>query len=115
MSKSSKKPVLRATALFMTMAAAVACHRSNDGGGLAEASNAVGVAACDEFLADYERCVSDHVPADRKKALAEQISRERAAWRSMAADPGARPGLPQACELARETARGTTGTYGCRW
>lgn len=100
---------------LVVFAALAACRKSSATDGQAEASNAVGVVECDEFLADYERCVSGHVPDDRKKAVGEQIARNRAAWRAMAADPGARPGLPQACRLARENAHVSTRAFGCSW
>jgi hypothetical protein len=74
----------------------------------------VGVAECDDLLASYERCIAG-APEERKKSLTAQMARNRAAWKGMALDPGARPGLPQACLLARETARTTTKGYDCAW
>jgi hypothetical protein len=116
----TKTPKLACSSRALAVIAIVfvaACHRSSAAGadGGVDASDAVGVAQCDQYLADYESCIAAHVPDDRKKALTEQVARNRAAWRSMAADPGARPGLPQACLLARETARTATRAYGCTW
>jgi hypothetical protein len=105
----------RTLALIAIVFVAAACRRSSGADGGVDASDAVGVAECDQYLADYESCIAAHVPDDRKKALTEQLARNRAAWRSMAADPGARPGLPQACLLARETGRTATRGYGCTW
>lgn len=84
---------------------AVGCGRKND----------VGVAACDDYLAKYEGCVAKRVPSQNRSAFEEHLRRTRAAWKAMAQNPGARPGLSQACELALETARSTMAEYRCDW
>jgi hypothetical protein len=61
-----------------------------------------------------EQCIA-HVPPDRKKPLEENLERTRAAWKALAANPGARPGLPQSCTLALETARTTMKQFDCAW
>jgi hypothetical protein len=75
----------------------------------------VGIAECDDYLAKYSRCVDGKVPADQRKVFEESLARMRAAWKTMAADPGARPGLGQSCSLALETARSSLQQYGCAW
>lgn len=97
------------------LALAAACHgsgSSSDGG--AYGADAVGVAECDDYLATYERCVAK-APGDRQSTMRENIKRNRTAWRALAADPGARPGLAQSCKLARDSARTVTKSYGCEW
>jgi hypothetical protein len=102
------------------MAASVACHHSrteNDGPDAApeSAGSAIGVAECDDYLSKYQRCVAAHVPADQKKAFEQSLERTRASWKALAANPGARPGLPQACHLALETVQTTMQSYACAW
>jgi hypothetical protein len=41
--------------------------------------------------------------------------RTRTAWKGLAANPGARPGLPQTCALALDTARTTLKKLDCSW
>ena len=98
-------------------AASIACHRAGDStaedGGTA--ANAVGIAECDEYLAKYARCIADKAPADRRQTLEDSLERTRATWKALAANPGARPGLPQACGLARQTAQSTLKAYACSW
>jgi hypothetical protein len=55
------------------------------------------------------------VPDDRKQAMQDALERTRATWKTLAANPGARPGLPQACSLARQTAQTTLKQYACSW
>jgi hypothetical protein len=97
--------------------AAASCHRSHDGegkdGGGVQAD--IGVAECDDYLAKYQRCIADKVPSDRKQVFEDALGRTRASWKTLAANPGARPGLPQACSLARQTVQTTLKQYACAW
>lgn len=105
---------------FLLFAVGVAsCSRSRDSGS-ADAStaagpDAVGIADCDDYLEKYSRCVGDHVPAERRTAFEENTKRTRTTWKTMAANPGSRPGLGQACRLALDTARTTMQQYHCSW
>jgi hypothetical protein len=111
-----KKACCLVAALLM-MAASVGCHRAtgadeSDGG---VASAEIGIPECDDYVSTYQRCVEDKVPSERREAMKEALVRTRATWKSLAANPGARPGLPQACALARQTAQTTMKQYGCAW
>jgi hypothetical protein len=114
--------VIRLT-IFLALAATSACdgcHRtadgSSDGGAAAPAASAqIGVSECDSYLTKYADCVSDRVPAGKQRAFEDNLARTRASWKALAANPGARPGLPQACALALETARTGMQEYGCVW
>jgi hypothetical protein len=106
--------------LFFLFAAFMAsCSRSKDHGSpdasAAAGPDAVGIADCDDYLAKYSRCVDDQVPQERRTAFEENTKRTRATWKAMAANPGARPGLGQACRLALDTARTTMQQYHCTW
>jgi hypothetical protein len=99
------------------MIATIACHRSRSEeaaeGGAQPAS--IGVAECDDYLSKYQRCVAERVPGDKKKAFEDALARTRTSWQALAGNPGARPGLPQACSLALQTARTTLKQYSCSW
>jgi hypothetical protein len=75
----------------------------------------IGVPECDDYLSKYRRCIAEKVPSERKQSFEDALSRTRASWKTLAANPGARPGLPQACALARQTAQTTLKQYACSW
>ena len=85
--------------------------------GLAPAGGAadIGIAECDEFLEKYEACVNDHVPAATKAQFQMSMDQWRKTWKSIAAQPAARPSLVQACQQALDTTRQATTAYGCKW
>ncbi len=103
--------------LLLLMTAAHACHRSrgDDAADNGASPASIGVPECDNYLSKYERCIADKVPSDRKKAFEDALGRTRTTWKTLAANPGARPGLPQACSLALQTAQTTLKHYACSW
>lgn len=101
-------------ALVLALCACRGSGGSADADASSYGADAVGVVECDDYLATYERCV-DKAPTEHRKSMRENIKRDRAAWRTLAEDPGTKPGLAQACRLARDTARTTTQAYGCQW
>jgi hypothetical protein len=108
--------VIALIALF----AAAGCQRSCGGAsaqgdaGSAATASAVGVPECDDYLTKFQQCVAK-APADRKQALEQNLERTRTAWKGLAANPGAKPGLPQTCTLALQTARTTLKQLDCSW
>lgn len=93
------------------------CHRSRseDAGEAGAAQGEIGVPECDDYLSRYRRCIADKVPSDRRQSFEDGLSRTRESWKRLADNPGARPGLPQACSLARQTAQTTLKQYACSW
>lgn len=79
----------------------------------ATADGAIGVAACDEFLARYEACLADRVPAASRDALQQSMLAWRSSWSQAAATPAGRDGLAMACQQAREASRPALQAYGC--
>jgi hypothetical protein len=77
------------------------------------APGAIGVAACDEFLARYAACLADRVPAATRDALQQSMAAWRSSWQQAAATPAGRDGLVQACQQARESSRPALQAYGC--
>ena len=98
------------------------CHRSDalaagDGGRASAGSEAgdIGVAECDGYVAKVRQCIETRVSAEKKAPFEEHLARTRATWTTLASNPGARPGLPQTCELALQTAKTTMRDYACAW
>jgi len=79
------------------------------------AADSVGVAECDSYLAAYETCLKDKVPAAARDLMKSSFESTRASWRQAAATPEGRAGLATACKTARDTARQAMASYGCQF
>ena len=86
-----------------------------DSKGTAPSGDSVGVAECDQYLAAYETCLKDKVPAAARDMLKSSFETTRASWRQAAATPEGRAGLATACKTARDTARQAMAAYGCQF
>ena len=75
----------------------------------------IGIAECDDFLRKYEACVTDHVPAATRAQYQVGMDQWRKTWKSIAAQPAARPSLVTACQQALASTKAATSTYGCKW
>lgn len=76
------------------------------------AAAAIGVAECDSFLIQYERCMR-RVPEEQRGGMQSALQAWRGSWTSMKAMPGSEGTLTQACTTAREEARQQFVAYGC--
>jgi hypothetical protein len=73
----------------------------------------IGVADCDDFLAKYEACISDKVPAQARTQYEASIKQWRDSWRQLAANPQTKASLAQACKMAADQAKQSMTSYGC--
>jgi hypothetical protein len=73
----------------------------------------VGVAECDNFLAAYEACVTDKVPAAARAQYQSGLAQWRKSWKTLADNPQTKPTLVQACKQAMEQQRAAMKSYGC--
>jgi hypothetical protein len=74
----------------------------------------IGVASCDEYVAQFERCIEDHALRDARVAMYETLADTATAWRGIAAGPG-REFLDGMCRAAIAGARSATSAMGCDW
>ena len=74
---------------------------------------ATGVAECDTFLASYEACMSERVPAEARGGMQTALESWRGSWRTLAASPTTRGNLPQMCRAAADSVRTQLTSYGC--
>ena len=81
----------------------------------AASADSVGVAECDQYLAAYETCLKDRVPAAASAALKSSFESTRASWRQAASTSEGRAGLATACKTARDAARQSMAAYGCQF
>ena len=79
----------------------------------APAGDTIGVAECDQYLAAYETCLKDKVPAQARDMMKASFDQTRASWKQAASTPEGRAGLATACKAARDSARQAMGSYGC--
>ena len=73
----------------------------------------VGVPECDAFLAAYDSCVQEKVPALAREQYNTALAQWRSQWKTLAASPATRGTLAKACKQATEEARTAMKTYGC--
>lgn len=81
----------------------------------AASGDSIGVAECDQYLAAYESCLKDKVPAAAREMMKTSFDSTRASWRQAAATPEGRAGLATACKTARDAARQAMASYGCQF
>ena len=81
----------------------------------ASSGDSIGVAECDQYLAAYESCLKDKVPAAARDMMKTSFDTTRASWRQAAATPEGRAGLANACKAARDAARQSMSSYGCQF
>ena len=73
----------------------------------------IGVPECDAFIASYEACVSDKVPAAVQPQLKSGLAQWRASWKKLAENPQTKGTLAGVCKQQLEGARASMKAYGC--
>ena len=73
----------------------------------------IGIPACDNFLANYEACVSGKIPAAQQPAFKSQLDQIRASWTAIAQNPNAKPTLEAACKQTADQMKASMTPYGC--
>jgi hypothetical protein len=74
----------------------------------------VGVAACDEFIDKYEKCLGK-MPAAAKPAQEEAMKQMRAGYKQAASTPAGKATLEETCKQQLEATKTAMGAYGCEW
>lgn len=75
----------------------------------------VGIAECDAYIAKYEACIKDKVPAAAQAAMKTSFDAQRKAWRDAAKNADSRATLAAACTQANTLAKQAMSAYGCNW
>ena len=73
----------------------------------------IGVPECDEYLANYDACVTGKVPEVARAQYKSALDQTRSSWRKLAENPQTRATLAAACKQAAETARTAMKSYNC--
>jgi hypothetical protein len=120
------KPYVSVVFAVLACAPFVACGKGESAGGKGEArgtgsvaqqveaTEPVGVPECDDYLAKYDRCISEKL-SDASAQPKRSADMMRASWRQAAADPEARTGLAETCRVALKEAKISMKAYSCSW
>ena len=79
----------------------------------ASAGEKIGVAECDEFIANYDACVSTKVPEAVRAQYKTALEQWRSGWRKLAENPQTKATLAAACKQSAEQARASMKSYNC--
>lgn len=72
-----------------------------------------GVAACDDFIAKYDACISGKVPAAQQAAFKSQIEQLKKTWTELAKDSSTKPALEASCKQSADQMKTGLQSYGC--
>ncbi len=81
----------------------------------ASAGEKIGVAECDEFIAKYEACVKDKVPANMQATFNTSLAQWRSSWKKLADNPATKGTLASVCKTSLDQAKASLSSYGCTW
>lgn len=73
----------------------------------------VGIKACDDFIAKYEACVTDKIPAASQAAFKTALTQWRTEWKQLASDPNNNLILTGVCNQIQEQSKAAFTPYGC--
>ncbi len=76
----------------------------------------IGVALCDQYVVDLQRCIDEKVPEAEREAHRRTLADNHASWtQTKAGGESAAKGLQIGCRGAREQAKAATSALGCEW
>jgi hypothetical protein len=73
----------------------------------------IGVPECDQFIANYDACISGKVPEATRAQYKTAIDQWRSSWKKLAENPQTKGTLAAACKQSAETARTSMKMYNC--
>lgn len=73
----------------------------------------IGVPECDEFIANYDACVTGKVPEVARAQYKTAIEQWRTSWKKLAENPQTKSTLAAACKQSAEQARTSMKMYNC--
>ena len=75
----------------------------------------IGIPECDEFVAKYEACITDHVPEAKQRQYRENIAAWSKAWRQQMVNTTARDVVAAACKRHIIASRESMKSFGCEF
>jgi hypothetical protein len=80
---------------------------------VASAGEKIGVPECDEYLTNYDACVTGKVPEVARAQYKSAIEQTRASWKKLAENPQTKASLAAACKQSAEQARTAMKSFNC--
>ncbi|HKA90285.1 MAG TPA: hypothetical protein VKE22_21635 [Haliangiales bacterium] len=77
--------------------------------------NKVGVAACDEWMEKYTKCIDSKVPEAARAQMKDAMKQTADTWRQTASTPEGKTALENACKQMIESTKQATASFGCEW
>jgi hypothetical protein len=105
--------MLTKLSLFLCVVCAIfllGCAKTETG---TVSADKIGVPECDEFIANYDACISSKVPEVARAQYKTTIEQWRTSWKKLAENPQTKPSLAAACKQSAEQARASMKTYNC--
>lgn len=76
-------------------------------------AQSTGVAACDDFLAKYETCITSKIPGAQQATFKGQLDQTRKTWADAAKNPAAKPTLEAVCKQSADQMKTSLQAFGC--
>jgi hypothetical protein len=80
---------------------------------VATAGDKIGVPECDEFIANYDACITSKVPEAARAQYKAGIEQWRTSWKKLAENPQTKASLAAACKQSAEQTQAAMKSYGC--
>ena len=87
---------------------------SNSAASTTSSSEKIGILECDDFIAKYNACISDHVPAAKKAEYKENIDAFARTWKQLMANSD-KSTVAAACKRHSDMARENMKSFGCEF
>jgi hypothetical protein len=75
----------------------------------------VGVAACNEWIQKYTKCINDKVPEAARQQMKDAMKQTTDTWKQTASTPEGKQALENACKQMIESTKQATASMGCEW
>jgi len=75
----------------------------------------IGVAACDEWMEKYTKCINDKVPEAARQQMKDAMKQTTDTWKQTASTPEGKQALENACKQMIDSTKQATASMGCEW
>ena len=76
-------------------------------------AQSTGIAACDDFLAKYDTCVTSKLPEAQRATYKAQLDQTRKAWVDMAKTPATKSTMEATCKQTMDAMKTALQGFGC--
>ena len=87
---------------------------SNSAAATTSSSEKIGIPECDDFIAKYNACISDHVPEAKKGEYKENIDAFARTWKQLMTNSDQKT-VAAACKRHSDLARENMKPFGCEF